>query len=272
MSSWKYFIKKNFGKWLYREKISAARKNALEKNNPQLAWPLAQASFDIFTDQGEDGIIYHLLNKINRAEHVFVDIGSGDCIKSNCANLVVNYGWKGLFIDKNGEQLEIGKKFYHALGVDRGLVFKESRVTGANINQLIREAGIDSSPGLLSIDIDGNDYWIWQAIEGINPTIVVIEAKVEFGEKDIVIPYGEHNHHSVDKMYNGASVQALVNLGRQKGYKLAGANRFGYNLFFVQQAEPITESTVDEVLSNPVTRESFYADDFFDNKVFDKAR
>ena len=123
--------------------------------------------------------------------------------------------------------------------------------------------------GMLSIDIDGNDYWIWDAIDVIQPQIVIIEAKVEFGNKSITVPYGTANHHTVDEMFNGASVEALRKLGVKKGYKLAGANKQGYNLFFVRRdAGNIPETTAELVLNNSETKKSFYPESFFSNHKF----
>lgn len=98
-------------------------------------------------------------------------------------------------------------------------------INTGNINDLISNYGYTGAIGLLSINIDGNDYWIWKAIEIIEPLVVMIEAKVEFGLRNIVVPYSEKNHHCYDKMYNGASVEALKNFGLQKGYTLVGANK-----------------------------------------------
>lgn len=233
---------------------------------------LRDASYDIFTYHGEDGIIGFLLSRLSGVPPVFADIGSGDCIKSNCAYLAVHEGWKGCFLDTQAEQLEVGKKFYGARGgKDNGIRFLQAYITPENVNGLLSGAGLNGEIGLLSIDIDGNDFWIWKAIGVIRPRIVVIEAKVEFGIDNRVVPYAKSNHHSADKMYNGASVEALKELGRQKGYKLAGANKQGYNLFFVQQHELIQEEQVVDILSDPEIRRSFYPPSFFMEHQFSKA-
>jgi hypothetical protein len=122
---------------------------------------------------------------------------------------------------------------------------------------------------LLSIDIDGNDYWIWKAIDIIRPRIVIIEAKVEFGYNNVIVPFDMRNHHSADKMYNGASVEAFRQLGIRKGYKLVGANRFGYNLFFVRENENMAAVTTRDVLTDPVTLQSFYPESFFEEHPFE---
>jgi hypothetical protein len=92
---------------------------------------------------------------------------------------------------------------------------------------------------LLSIDIDGNDYWTWEAITVVNPTIVVIEYNARFGaSRSVTVPYRadfvrSRAHYSM--IYYGASLTALWALGRRKGYSLVGCNSAGNNAFFVRQ-------------------------------------
>lgn len=232
---------------------------------------LEEASFDIFTYHGEDGIIFYLASLSKGIPPTFVDIGSGDCIKSNCSTLAVHFGWEGLFIDKDKKQLDVGKRFYQRKRFEGSLLeFVQAEITEENVNQVLRTAGFNEGVGLLSIDIDGNDYWIWKAIECIQPEIVVIEAKVEFGLRNLVVPYGKNNHHGADKMYNGASVEAIRLLGMKKGYKLAGANKQGYNLFFVRSEYPVPETTSSDILNNPDIISSFYPDIFFETHKFER--
>jgi hypothetical protein len=270
----KQFIKKKFGKWIYRRQLATASKQAISDwikgfQHRKLV-RLHETSYDIFTYHGEDGILLYLLSQLSNLPHTFADIGAGDCIKSNCANLAVHFNWEGLFIDKDPQQLEVGRHFYNRKIGDRAaLAFIEAEVTAENVNQLLSGNTGDKKIGLLSIDIDGNDYWIWKAIDCIQPEIVVIEAKVEFGHKSLAVPYGKHNHHSVDTMYNGASVEAMRKLGEAKGYKLAGANKQGYNLFFIRKDQPLPAETTAMVLAEPATVQSFYPDDFFTTHTFE---
>lgn len=275
MQAIKYWIKKNFPAFIYRRQRSIGRRqemlNWLKQFEQRPVASLADASFDIFTYHGEDGIIAYLLQKLSNVPHTFVDIGAGDCIKSNCAALAEHFGWSGVFLDNNEKQLAIGKTFHRnkiRRGADIKFINKEAAVE--NINQVLSGNGITGDIGLLSIDIDGNDYWIWKAIEVINPRIVVIEAKVEFGYHHAIVPYGPSNHHSEDKMYNGASVSAFKKMGEAKAYKLVGANKQGYNLFFVKKGEDIPAVATADVLSDTDTINSFYPELFFDQHKFIK--
>jgi hypothetical protein len=270
----KQFIKRNFSSLLYSYQKSTARREEMEKWVQQFQNKtvpnLSDVSYDVFTYHGEDGILFYLINHLKDVPKTFVDIGAGDCIKSNCANFAMHFGWSGVFIDMSKEQLSVGKSFYRKkIRQGAAIGFTEAEVTADNVNQLIAENGSDNKIGLLSIDIDGNDYWVWKAIETVQPAIVLIEAKVEFGYKSIVVPFSRDNHHSVDGRYNGASVEALRKLGASKGYKLVGANKQGYNLFFVKQTTDLPEATVSSILGNPETVGSFYPESFFETHKFE---
>lgn len=269
----KQWIKRNFSGLIYHRQKNIARKHEmlkwLEQFGQKPVVALSEASFNIFTYHGEDGIIAYLLQKMSNVPKTFVDIGAGDCIKSNCAALAEHFGWSGVFIDKDEKQLGIGKSFYkNRLKQGAKINFVNAAATGKNVNDIISGSGMKEQIGLLSIDIDGNDYWIWKAIEVVKPRIVVIEAKVEFGYHDAIVPYGPHNHHAVHQMYNGASVEALKKLGETKGYKLVGANKQGYNLFFVRDDEILPAATIADVLSDKETVNSFYPDSFFAEHKF----
>lgn len=271
MQAIKRFIKKYASHLLYRKQLKRQTYlNLLDKISKVSGLPLSSAADNIFTYHGEDGIIQFILQHLKNIPSTFVDIGSGDCIKSNCATLAVHRNWKGIFVDANKEQLAIGKRFYKRLG-KKDLVFKNALVEPTNINFIVREAGYLGSVGLLSIDIDGNDYWIWDAIDAIQPLIVVIEAKVEFGMKNVLVPYSQRNHHRFNKEYNGASVEALRRLGLKKGYTLIGANLYGYNLFFIPThlvKPPFNAVDSKSLLEYPDTKNSFYPEPFFQANHF----
>lgn len=197
------------------------------------------------------------MSQIGMEPSTFVEIGSDDGINSNSANLAFNFGWHGLFIDGNEQAINRGKYIYanYPNKWDFPPIFKKAFVNRENINSLIKSAGISGNIGLLSIDIDGNDYWIWDAIDVISPKLVVIESQVIFGNQDLIVPYDkDYSYSSSNPYYHGASPLAMVNLARKKGYKLVGANRLGFNLFFVKSEyinENLVEVDVESVLQHP---------------------
>ncbi|NOT51631.1 MAG: hypothetical protein HOP10_10170 [Chitinophagaceae bacterium] len=269
----KNWIKKNFANLLYGRKKNPAKKKTmlswLQQFESKRPSRLSDVSFDIFTYHGEDGIISYLTKELKDVPKTFVDVGAGNCIVGNCSTQAIHFGWKGVFIDKDKVQVSTGKKFYSkATGSIEGINFINEEITPENSNRVIAYTGVTGEVGLLSVDIDGNDYWVWKAIDIIEPRIVVIEAKVEFGHHDVIVPYSKDNHRSTDIKYNGASVEAFRKLGVQKGYKLVGANRQGYNLFFVKNNEPVPAVSSADVLTDPVTKNSFYPESFFNEHKF----
>ena len=148
---------------------------------------------NVFTVADEDGILLNIFAKIKPTNKIFVDIGSNDCINSNCANLAFHHGWQGVFVDGNKPVLERGKyiykKYFNKL-TDR-FSFIQSIVTVNNINPLLNETLKQKEVDLLSIDLDGNDYFIWEAIAAINPRVVIAEVQVEKGNTDFIPEYSQ---------------------------------------------------------------------------------
>jgi hypothetical protein len=268
----KRWFKANFPRQVYRKALSAGARAGMDqwlsRFSEQPPAQISDASRNVFTYHGEDGILLYLLSRMESVPRFFADIGAGDGITGNCTNLAVHHDWTGVFIDENPRQVAVGRRFYEAIKPRKQPLFLTASVSPGNVNGLLKETGVPGEIGLLSIDIDGNDYWIWEAIRSVRARIVVIEAKVEFGPRDIVVPYGEQNHRRADNCFNGASIEALRKLGHAKGYKLAGANKQAYNLFFVQAAEPVPEITTAALLEDPGVKKSFYPDSFFTKHTF----
>jgi hypothetical protein len=138
---------------------------------------------------------------------------------------------------------------------------KCSFITRENINDLLRQSGFDEDLGLLSIDIDGNDYWVWEAIDSFRPRVVISEYNSVFGREPISIPYQADfyrtkAHHS--NLYYGCSLSALTHLADEKGYVLAGSNQRGNNAFFVRKdiAGDLPPRTADSEYVSSHFRES----------------
>ncbi|MBW1784741.1 MAG: hypothetical protein JRL30_28850, partial [Deltaproteobacteria bacterium] len=205
----------------------------------RIGWvpPIEDTGYRIYSQFDEDGIFVFLFAVLGSQSKTFVDIGSADGINSNCANLTVNFGWHGLFIDGSAVAIERGKRFY-SRHPDTFLYppkFTCANVKRSNINDLISTAGFKGEIDLLSIDIDGNDYWIWDAIDCIHPRVVCIETHIEFGYKNIVVPYDEdYVYPGVHPDYHGASPLAMLKLANRKGYRLIGANRYGFNTIYLR--------------------------------------
>lgn len=267
----KDFLKSRFYILKVRDRFSAVTQIAQRQLFVKyLVWkekgkmpPLTETGFRVFSQYEEDGKILFILSVIGMQNKTFVEIGSDDGINSNCANLALNFGYHGLFLDGNPRSIKRGRRFYSKYPHPWMYApkFKCAKVTAENINDLVTEAGLSGDIDLLSIDIDGNDYWVWNALEAVSPNIVIIETHVEFGMRNIVVPY-DPNYVFPGKhpVYHGASPIAMVNLAKKKGYRLVGANDLGFNFIFVKNGlgeNELPEVPVESVLQHPSVKESW---------------
>jgi hypothetical protein len=197
---------------------------------------IQKAEFRTFSQWGEDGILQHLLRHIAIGRKVFVEFGVENYTESNTRFLLINDNWAGLVIDGSTENIDYIKcdDLYWRFNLKAENAF----INRDNINGLIRRNGIEGEIGLLSIDIDGNDYWVWEAIDVVAPSIVVVEYNSRFGpERAVTIPYDPGFVRTVahySNIYYGASLAALCLLAKRKGYSFVGCNTAGNNAFFVR--------------------------------------
>jgi hypothetical protein len=188
----------------------------------------------VYSQNGEDGILLYIFSKIGTTNRTTVEFGVGDGTQCNSVNLILNFGWNGLFIEGNTAAVRRGRAYFEWKGIDR-LKFKNDFITAENINQLISDANISGEIDLLNVDIDGNDYWVWKAIHCIKPRVVVVEYNSSFGpEKSVTVPYKpDFNRWDYHKSgwYHGASITALNKLCSDKGYELVACDSNGVNAF-----------------------------------------
>ncbi len=221
---------------------------------------LPEAEFKVYSQWGEDGLIEHMLRQVPIDRKVFVEFGVQDYRESNTRFLLKHRNWSGLVLDGSPDNVRRIREdviyWQHNLKAECAFVSRE------NINKLISAHGIEGDIGLLSIDIDGNDYWVWQAINVISPRIVIVEYNALFGpEAPVSIPYDEtfvrsRAHYS--NLYWGCSLAALNHMAAEKGYVLAGCNSNGNNAFFVRKdvSKGISVKTVEAAFRRSLFRES----------------
>lgn len=192
--------------------------------------------FKVYSQWGEDGIIDHLVTQARPAAKTFIEFGVEDYTEANTLFLLKHRGWRGLVIDGSPDNIESIRRGHVLWKHD--LYSDCSFVTRDNINEIFRRNGFSGDIGLLSIDIDGNDYWIWEAIDVIRPSIVVAEYSSLFGPTaTISTPYRADFRRSrahASNLYYGASISALDHIARARGYSLVAGNSAGNNVFFVR--------------------------------------
>ncbi|MCA1832479.1 MAG: hypothetical protein LC750_07075 [Actinobacteria bacterium] len=197
---------------------------------------LADHEFQVFSQWGEDGILQFLLRTAQVSSTYFVEFGVEDYREANTRFLLLDGGWSGLVLDSSEENIRRIQE--SELYWRRPLVARQALVTAENVNDVLREGGASGDIGLLSIDIDGNDYWVWRSVSIVRPAVVVIEYNSRLGpDRAIAVPYRPdfdrwRAHHS--GLYYGASLAALCALGSAKGYSFIGCGSSGVNAFFVR--------------------------------------
>jgi hypothetical protein len=216
---------------------------------------VSSTGFRVFSETDEDGIVLYLLAVLDAGSLRFVDLGAGDCVSaSNCANLALNLGYHGVFVDADAGRIEAGRKLYAEHRDTRAYPPRtvHARLTRDNVNSVIRAAGIEGPVDVLSIDVDGDDYWLWEAIDCITPEIVVIETHTEYRLHDVLSPYGNETNETV-----GASPVAMNRLATRLGYRLVGSNRYGFNAFYIREgaARVIPTVGVEHQLRHDWSRE-----------------
>lgn len=233
---------------------SYTRNDAAYENKRRLDDPLylERYGYKVYSQNDEDGIIEEIFNRIGTADKRFVEFGVQDGLESNC-HFLLHKGWKGVWIDGNKKYFEKLIKLFEKPVKSNQLKAINAFITVDNINQLI----INSLNGggeidLLSIDIDGNDYWIWEAITCIKPRVVIIEYNAKFPPPyEWIMPYNP-NHVWDGTDLHGASLKALEKLGSRLGYQLVGTTMNGVNAFFVRN------DLTKELFPKPATAENLY--------------
>ncbi|HLF99944.1 MAG TPA: hypothetical protein VI916_05700 [Acidimicrobiia bacterium] len=192
----------------------------------------------IFSQNGEDGILGYIFNEIGVESASFVEVGVSHGFECNTAYLALERGWRGILIDGDHGRVAEARRRYSDL-LDQGsgqVVFRQAFISAENFSDLLLAEGVGPVIDLLSLDIDGNEYWIWKGLEGIHARVVVVEYNASFGaDRALTIPYDPHFQRNLaDPLNHGASLAALTKLGKTKGYSLVGCDSMGANAFFVR--------------------------------------
>ena len=256
----KMFLKKIKTSLAFTGTKNCLLRNDLEiENKRRLEDPLHLDFFGykVYSQNDEDGIIQEIFKRIKITNKIFVEFGVSDGIESNGHFLLFN-GWKGLWIEGDKKLFNRLRNFF-SYPLSKGqLTAINAFITTDNINNLISEEGkISGEIDLLSIDVDGNDYWIWEKINCIHPRVVIIEYNAKFPPPCEWIMDYDPNHVWDGSDKHGASLKSLEILGNKLGYVLVGTNKNGINAFFVKKeltkgffAQPATAENLYHAWSN----------------------
>lgn len=205
----------------------------------------------IYSQNGEDGILEEIFARIGNANKQFVEFGVSQGLENNTAYLLLS-GWKGVWFEGSAKFFASIQKTFAPLIASGHLTAKNAFITAENIEGLFAETKVPTEPDLLSIDIDGNDYWIWKAIINYKPRVVVIEYNSLLGPtQPLAMPY-DPKWVWDRKMHFNSSLKAYELLGKEKGYSLVYCNIMGCNAFFVRN------DLLGDKFSGPFTSENFF--------------
>ncbi len=237
------------GKWIRRTLLPfAMRANGIlaKWNRPDVrVWPLEanrdapgldRYEYSWLSQNGEDGVIRYLFSQIGFESRWFLEFGFG-AAQCNSLRLMVHENFSGLLIDGDTENVRFFE-YAAAKKSIRNVRAVQAFITRDNLETLIRDNGVPRDIDLLSLDVDGNDYWLWQVLECVSPRVVCIEYNAGLGsDRSLSVPYDdafERYARHPSGFFHGASLTALESLGREKGYYLVGCDRTGTNAFFLR--------------------------------------
>lgn len=204
--------------------------------------PFEEVEYRGYSQNGEDGILWFLFSVLGVTNRRAVEICAGDGLECNSANLIVQDGFDALLVDGEKALVERGRRYYALCPETRRVppTFLNVWVTRDGVNKLVSDAGFAGDIDLLSLDLDGVDWWIWQALTVVRPRVVVLEYNNRWSEEhSVTVPYRDDFATAEPGPrgagWFGASLPAFVKLGRDKGYRLVGANRVNTNAFFLRE-------------------------------------
>jgi hypothetical protein len=196
---------------------------------------LADVEFQVFSQFGEDGIIEWLVAKLGLENKTFVEFGVENYLEANTRFLLLNRNWTGLVLDGSAPNIDYirSTSTYWRNDIQADAAF----ITAENIKELLTRNGFFGPLGILSIDLDGNDYWIFKELGDLRPDLLILECNPVFGDRHAVsVAYDQgferFKAHPSGLLF-GASIAALRELAESRGYEFLGTCRNGLNAFFV---------------------------------------
>jgi hypothetical protein len=202
---------------------------------------LNKYEFQVFSQNGEDGIILEILKRLGEPAGYFVEVGIQDGRECNMANLAINFGWDGLMLEGDSNYAKSAQEYFNqksSSGAGRVNVQNEF-ITAENFASLLSANNVPKNLDVLSIDVDGVDYWIWKSLPSeYRPRLVIVEYNAYLPhQRQITVPYeptfSRYQKHPSGYFF-GASLAAFASLGKQKGYSLVACDSKGANAFFVR--------------------------------------
>jgi hypothetical protein len=229
----------------YWERAMRSERNAEPKR-------LLKYGCRIFSQNDEDGIVAEIFSRIGTTDRSFIEIGVDNGSECNTLNLLAQ-NWRGTWFERNAAAVTQAHRRLRRIIEGNRLRIVQVKVTQENVDELLHDTALSSRPDLLSIDIDGNDYWVWRAITSFRPRVVIIEYNAAWRPPvSVTMKYNADHVWIEGDINSGASLSALEKLGREKGYNLVGCCFAGVNAFFV------AKELCAELFATPFSSENHY--------------
>lgn len=212
---------------------------------------LNRHEFQVFSQNGEDGILAEIFRRIGVSSKSFVEIGAGDGLENNTTLLLVQ-NWSGYWVEANAQLIATVRRLFHRPIQQGRLKVAQAFVTAENVQSVQQELGVPEEADLLSLDADRNTYWIWAALPRLRARVVVVEYNASFPPPiDWKVEYDAARKWN-ESLYVGASLKAYELLGRERGYSLVACDLSGTNAVFVR------DDVCEDKFEAPFTAEFHY--------------
>ena len=221
-------------RWIYPALAELVRRYAEggdESRSLSAAVGLTGYEFRVFSQNGEDGVLAELFRRLRVTDGSFVEFGIQGGREGNCVFLADVLGWPGLFMEMDPNAYSALERKYRA---NPRVTTRQAQVTPDNVESLLAECGVPEEPTVMSIDVDGPDYWIWGAVSRFRPWVVVIEYNAALDPSQNLVQPADAPPGWTGTDRFGASLGALTSLAESMGYRLAHTELAGVNAFFVR--------------------------------------
>lgn len=220
----------------------AILKSLYRNENSPNSYPLSTYGFSNFSQFEEDGILLYIFARIGETNRKVLELGAGSARECMSSNLIINHNWQGFLVDGSEKNRKIAFKFFSQFnntGISQPK-FLVRWIAVENINSICDDFELSGEIDLLSIDIDGNDYWILEALEKVSPRVIVLEVQnaipaTELVSRPYLATFDLHDYLGVERSFRGASISAFNFLLESRGYCLVGTSHNGVNAFFVRK-------------------------------------
>lgn len=218
---------------------------------------LNRFEWSIYSQGGDDGIISEIFKRVGVKNRFFVEFGVGDGLQNNTITLLLS-GWKGLWFEGDSGNFKKVLQNTEIFANKGNLNVTKSMINVDNVEELFLAHKVPKEPDFLSIDIDGNDYWIWKAIVSFKPRVIVLEYNAAYGPNLSLVQRYNQDYFWKRTHFYGASLSALYVLAEEKGYSLVACNFLGNNAYFVR----------NDIVNGRFSKESTPEHLFEEHKVF----